>query len=111
MLRDLEHKPVAAVLCLERVENGRQMSFELHVDDGADDLRDPSGLVGGCSHESSLLRILSQTTVSLTGILPLVAFEYGQTVWASSTSCCSFSLSAPGIETLSSTARPKPPSF
>src|SRR6202163_58709 len=86
MLRDLEHQAVAAVLRLERVQNGRQMAFELHVDDGADDLRDASGLVGGCSHENSLLRILSQTTVSLTGILPLVAFEYGHTVWASSTS-------------------------
>jgi hypothetical protein len=35
------------------------MSFELHVNDGADDLRDASGLVGGCSHEKYLLRILS----------------------------------------------------
>src|ERR1700704_1127930 len=111
MLRDLEHQAVAAVLRLERVQNGRQMAFELHVDDGADDLGDASGLVGGGSHENVLLRILSQTTVSWTGILPLVAFEYGQTVWASSTSCWSLSLSAPGIETLSSTARPKPPSF
>src|ERR1700676_1110780 len=75
MLRDLEHQAIAAVLGLDRVQNGRQMSFELHVDDGADDLRDASGLVGGCSHENPLLRILqSQTTVSLTGILPLVAF-------------------------------------
>jgi hypothetical protein len=28
------------------------MSFELHVDDGADDLRDASGLVGGGSHKT-----------------------------------------------------------
>ena len=59
MLRDLEHQTVAAVLRLERVENGRQMSFELHVDHGADDLRDAPGLVGGCSHANSLLRIPS----------------------------------------------------
>src|SRR5665213_2499683 len=58
MLGDLEHQAVAAVLGLERVENGRQMPLELHVDDGADDLRDASGLVGGCSHENYLLRSL-----------------------------------------------------
>ena len=63
MLGDFEHQAVAAVLGLDRVQNRRQMAFELHVDDGADDLRDASGLVGGCSHENSLLRILSQTTV------------------------------------------------
>src|SRR6185437_16209622 len=63
MLRDLEHQATAAVLRLESVQNGRKVTFELHVDDRADDLRDASGLVGGCSHESSLLRILAQTTV------------------------------------------------
>ena len=57
MLRDFEHQAVAAVLGFDRVQNGRQMALELHVDDGADDLRDASGLVGGCSHENSLLRI------------------------------------------------------
>ena len=53
MLRDFEHQAVAAVLGLERVQNGRQMAFELHVDDGADDLGDASGLVGWCSHKLS----------------------------------------------------------
>jgi hypothetical protein len=33
------------------------MSIELHVDDGADDLRDASGLVGRGSHENSLLEV------------------------------------------------------
>ena len=37
-------------------ENRRQMSFELHVDDGADDLRDASGLVGGCGHKTLSLK-------------------------------------------------------
>src|SRR5260221_5217806 len=59
MLRDLEHQTVAAVLRLERVENGRQMSLELHVDHGADDLRDASGLVGGCSHETLSFEFLN----------------------------------------------------
>src|SRR6185312_1807398 len=59
MLGDFEHKPVTTVLGLDRIQNGRQMSLELHVNDGADDLRDASGLVGGCSHENSLLRILN----------------------------------------------------
>ena len=40
MLGNLEHQAIAAVLGLDGVENGRQMAFELHVDDGADDLRD-----------------------------------------------------------------------
>ncbi len=52
MLRHFEHQTVAAVLGLDRVENGGQMSLELHVDDGADDLRDASGLVGGCGHKT-----------------------------------------------------------
>ena len=52
MLGDFEHQAVAAVLGLDRVQNGGQMPLELHVDDGADDLRDASGLVGGCSHKT-----------------------------------------------------------
>ena len=46
MLGDLEHQPVALVLGLERVEDRRQMAFELHVDDGADDLGDVSDCIG-----------------------------------------------------------------
>ena len=53
MLGDFEHQAVAAVLGFDRVQNRRQMSFELHVDDGADDLGDASGLVGWCGHELS----------------------------------------------------------
>ena len=59
MLRDLEHQAVAAVLGLDRVQNGRQMAFELHVDDGADDLRDASGLIGGCSHKTLSFEFLN----------------------------------------------------
>ena len=40
MLRHFEHKAVAVIGCLERVENFRQMPVELHVDNGADDLCD-----------------------------------------------------------------------
>ena len=43
MLRDFQHQAVAAVLGLERVQDRRQVAFELHVDDGADDLGDFSG--------------------------------------------------------------------
>ena len=50
MLRDFEHEAVAAVLGLQRIENRRQMAFELHVDDGAHDLGDATDLVGCCSH-------------------------------------------------------------
>ena len=42
VLRDLEHQAVALVLGLERVQDRRQVPFELHVDDGADDLGDAS---------------------------------------------------------------------
>ena len=40
MLRDFEHEAVAAVGRLERVQDLGQMAVELHVDDGADHLRD-----------------------------------------------------------------------
>jgi len=33
-----------------------RLSFELHVDDGADDLRDASGLVGRGSHKTLSLK-------------------------------------------------------
>src|SRR6266540_512108 len=52
MLGDLEHEAIALVLGLERVENGRQMPLEMHVDDGADDLGDVPDWVG---HGWSLL--------------------------------------------------------
>ena len=80
MLGDLEHQAVAAVLGFDRIQNRRQMAFELHVDDGADDLRDASGLIGRCSHENSLLEFRKLKRRQFDGILPLVAFEYGQTV-------------------------------
>ena len=56
MLSNLEHQAIAAVLRLERVQDRRQMSLELHVDDGADDLRDASGLVGRGSHKTLSLK-------------------------------------------------------
>ncbi len=40
MLGDFEHQAIAAVLGFERVQDRRQFAFELHVDDGADDLGD-----------------------------------------------------------------------
>ena len=40
MLSNLEHQPVALVFGFQRVEDRRQMIFELHVDNGADDLGD-----------------------------------------------------------------------
>src|SRR5262249_35273558 len=52
MLRDFEHKTVALILGLERIENGRQMLPEMHVDDGADDLGNVPNWIG---HGWSLL--------------------------------------------------------
>ena len=40
MLRHFEHQAVAVVGGFQRVQDLRQMAFELHVDDGADDLGD-----------------------------------------------------------------------
>jgi hypothetical protein len=39
MLGDLENESVLDTLHLEGVEDGRDLTLELHVDDGADDLR------------------------------------------------------------------------
>ena len=43
LLGHFEHEAVAAVRGLERVQDLRQVAVELHVDDGADDLRDATG--------------------------------------------------------------------
>ncbi len=40
MLGDFEHQPVALVAGFQRVQDLRQMTLELHVNDGADYLRD-----------------------------------------------------------------------
>ena len=53
MLGDFQHQAVVAVLGFERIENGRQVAFELHVDDGAHDLGDATDLVSCCGHEYS----------------------------------------------------------
>ena len=45
MLRDLEHEARAVVLGLERIEDGRQLIVELHVDDGARHLADATNVV------------------------------------------------------------------
>src|SRR5262249_29246437 len=52
MLRDFEHETVTLILGLERIENGRQMLLEMHVDDGADDLGNVPNWIG---HGWSLL--------------------------------------------------------
>ena len=50
MLRDFEHKAIAIVDRLKRVENGRQIAVELHVDDGADHLGDTAGGICDIRH-------------------------------------------------------------
>src|SRR5262249_52682873 len=52
MLGHLEHQAMVLILRLERVENGRQMPFEMHVDDRADHLRHVPDWIG---HGWSLL--------------------------------------------------------
>ena len=45
VLRDLEHEPIAVVLGLERIQNLRQVTVELHVDDGARHLAEFANVV------------------------------------------------------------------
>ena len=54
MLRNFQHEADAAVFGFQRIENGRQVAFELNVDDGAHDLGDATDLVSCCSHEALL---------------------------------------------------------
>ena len=75
MLGDLEHQPVAAVLGFQRVEDRRQVAFELHVDDGADDLGDLSDCVLRGRHVHLSLKLSAQAAVNVTGTLPRVARE------------------------------------
>ena len=53
MLGDFENQTVAVVLGFQRVQDLRQMTVELDVDDGADDLRDAAGGESGFSHGGS----------------------------------------------------------
>ena len=50
VLRDFEHEARAIVHCFERVEDSRQIALELHVDDGADHLRDAAGGICDIRH-------------------------------------------------------------
>lgn len=51
MLRNFQHEADVAVLGLQRIENGRQVALELHVDDSAHDLGDATDLLSGCGHD------------------------------------------------------------
>ena len=48
MLRHFEHQAVAVVVGFQRIEDRRQLAVEMHVDDGADDLRNAPDLIGLC---------------------------------------------------------------
>ena len=61
MLRHFQHQPVALVLGLERVQDRRQVIGKLHVNHGADHLRNSSRFVGHCVPRSeSLLKALQR---------------------------------------------------
>ncbi len=45
MLRDFQHQPATVIVGFQRIENLRQMSFELDVHHGAGDLGHLTGLV------------------------------------------------------------------
>jgi hypothetical protein len=51
VLGDLKYESVVGSLNLERVENRRKFTFELHVDDGSDDLGDFTVLSSESSYE------------------------------------------------------------
>jgi hypothetical protein len=50
VLRHFQNQAVAAIVGFQRVQDRRQVTIELHVNDGADDLGDLAGLAttGGC---------------------------------------------------------------
>ena len=50
MLSNLKHEAVATILGLESIQDRRQMIFELHVDNGADDLTDLTRCTNGFPH-------------------------------------------------------------
>ena len=50
MLGDLEDEALALVRRLQSVQNLGQFAIELHVDDGADHLRDAASGIGACFH-------------------------------------------------------------
>ena len=58
VLGDFQHQARALVVGLQRVENGRQIAVELHVDDGADDLGDAAGGVRGFRRSAPFLDVL-----------------------------------------------------
>ncbi|MEN9754642.1 MAG: hypothetical protein RLZ07_1024, partial [Pseudomonadota bacterium] len=59
MLRDFEHEAVAIVRRFERIQDFREMSIKLHVNDGADDLSDFARWFIG--HGSLSLRAIDQS--------------------------------------------------
>ena len=73
MLRDLEHQAVAAVRGFQRVQDRRQVAFELHVDDGADDLGDASGSYG---HVVLSIRNYSASAPEMISISSLVIIAW-----------------------------------
>ncbi len=56
MLRHFENQAVAEVLRFERVENFREVTVELHVDDGADHLRNTTLRLCHFRSSSNLIR-------------------------------------------------------
>ncbi len=55
MLGNFEHEAIAVIGRLQRIENGRQIAVELHVDDGADHLRDSAGGIRDIRHFDVLI--------------------------------------------------------
>ena len=75
MLGNFQHQPRTLVVSFKRVENLRQVSVKLDVDNSADDLSDTArGLISGICHviSSLVLRLQSASAPEIISISSLV---------------------------------------
>ena len=88
MLGNFQHEAVAVIARLQRVEDGGELTFKLHVDDGADHLGDMSDSIGhGYSFFTSVELVLLVSIHVMRGLLPRIhVFPAGAKAWMAGTS-------------------------
>src|SRR6476659_2773844 len=87
MLGNFEHEAIALVARLQRIEDGGEVTFKLHIDDGPDHLGDMSDSIG---HEYSFTSLELVSLVSIhvmRGLVPRIhVFPAGAKAWMAGTS-------------------------
>src|ERR1700730_608310 len=88
VLGNFQHEAVALVARLQRIEDGGELTFKLHVDDGADHLGDMSDSIG---HEYSFFTPVDLVSLFSThvmrGLAPRIhVFPAGAKAWMAGTS-------------------------